>query len=93
MYVYGQLSAIKDLLFIIIIIVYLLLLPLYIKSYNFVPGWNKYVKEHHLHARDALWWWNLNKKPRYGLIYEAMRTTVAQFKYALRFVKSRKILL
>ena len=21
-----------------------------------VPGWNEYVKEHHLHAKDGLWW-------------------------------------
>ena len=41
-----------------------------IKHYNIVPGWNEYVKEHHLHAKDALfWWWNLNKKPRHGSIY------------------------
>ena len=44
------------------------------------------MKEHHLHAKDALWWWNLNNKPRNGPINEAMRTTSAQFKYALRFV-------
>ena len=48
------------------------------------------MKEHHLHAKDALWWWNLNKKPRHGPIYEAMRTTRAQFKYALRFVKRQE---
>ena len=24
------------------------------KPYNIVPGWNEYVKEHHLHAKDAL---------------------------------------
>ena len=57
------------------------------KPYNIVPGWNEYVKEHHLHAKDALWWWNLNNKPRNSPIYEAMRTTRAHFKYALRFVK------
>ena len=61
-----------------------------IKPYNIVPGWNEYVKEHHLHAKDALWWWNLNKKPRHGPIYEAMRTTRAQFKKALRFVKKQE---
>ena len=58
--------------------------------YNIVPGWNEYVKEHHLHAKDALWWWNLNNKPRNGPIYQAMRTTRAHFKYALRFVKKQE---
>ena len=48
------------------------------------------MKEHHLHAKDALWWWNLNNKPRNGPIYEAMRTTRAHFKYALRFVKKQE---
>ena len=61
-----------------------------IKPYNIVPGWNEYVKEHHLHAKDSLWWWNLNKKPRLGPIYETMRTTRAQFKYALRFVQKQE---
>ena len=61
-----------------------------IKPYNIVPGCNEYVKEHHLHAKDALWWWNLSKKPRLGPLYETMRTTRAQFKYALRFVKKQE---
>ena len=26
-----------------------------------VPGWNEYVKEHHLHAKNALLWWNFNR--------------------------------
>ena len=60
------------------------------KPYNIVPGWNEYMKEHHLHAKDALWWWNLNNKPRNGPIYEAMRTARARFKYALRFVKKQE---
>ena len=60
------------------------------KPYNIVPGWNEYVKEHHLHAKDSLWWWNLNNKPRNGPIYQAMRTTRAHFKYALRFVKKQE---
>ena len=49
-----------------------------------VPGWNEYhVKEHHLHAKDAFKWWNLNNRPRYGPIYDSMRTSKAHFKYAL----------
>ena len=45
-----------------------------------VPGWNEYVKGHHLHAKDALKWWNLNNRPRYGPIYDSMRTSKAHFK-------------
>ena len=39
------------------------------KSY-IVPGWNEYVKEHHIHvhAKDVIWLWNLNNRPRHGLI-------------------------
>ena len=55
-----------------------------------VPGWNKYVKEHHLHAKDAIWWWNFNNKSQHGAIYDNMRTTRAHFKYALRFTKRRE---
>ena len=59
-----------------------------IKQYNIFNDWNEYVKEQRLHV--ALWWWNLNKKPRHGPIYEAMRTTRDQFKYALMFVKKQE---
>ena len=40
-----------------------------------VPGWNEYVKEHYIHAKDALWWWNLFNRPRHGPIYDNMRKT------------------
>ena len=53
-----------------------------------VPGWNEYVKEHHLHAKDALWWWNY--RPQHGPIYDNMRTSRAHFKYALRFAKRQR---
>ena len=52
-------------------------------SSHIVPGWNDYVKEYHAAARNAFWWWNLNKRPRHGIIYHNMRTTRTQFKYAL----------
>ena len=58
--------------------------------YNIVPGWNEYVKEHHSHAKDALWWWKLNNKPRHGQIYDNMRVARAHFKYALRFVRNQE---
>ena len=56
-------------------------------SSHIVPGWNDYVKEYHAAARNAFWWWNLNKRPRHGIIYHNMRTTRTQFKYALRCAK------
>ena len=52
-----------------------------------VPDWNEYVKEHHLHAKDALKWWNLNNRPRKGSIYDSMRTSRVHIKYGLRFAK------
>ena len=55
-----------------------------------VPGWNEYVKEHDLHAKDALWWWNFNNRPQYGPIYDNMGTTRAHFKYALRFAERQR---
>ena len=38
-----------------------------IKAYV-VPCWNEYVKEHHLHAKDALWWWNFKNRPQYTCV-------------------------
>ena len=64
--------------------------PLLSNKGYIVPGWNEYVKEHYLHAKDALKWWNLNNRPRYGPIYDIMRTIKAPFKYGLRFAKIRK---
>ena len=49
---------------------------------NIVSGWNEYVKEHHSFAKDALWSWKLNNKPRHGQIYENMTVVRAHFKYA-----------
>ena len=59
-------------------------------KYNIVPGWNKYVKEHHSLAKDAQWWWKLNNKPRYGHIHDNMRVTRDHFKYALRFMRGQE---
>ena len=48
---------------------------------------NEYVKKHYSIAQDALWWWKLYNKPKTGAIYHRMRSTKAQFKYALRSVR------
>ena len=52
-----------------------------------IAGWNEYVKVHYSVAHDALWWWKLYNKPKTGAIYHRMRSTKAQFKYTLRFVR------
>ena len=59
-------------------------------KYNIVPGWHEYVKEHHSLAKDAQWCWKLNNRPRHGHIYDNMRVTRANFKYALRFVRNQE---
>ena len=53
------------------------------KSFHGVPGWNEYVKDRHAVARDAFWLWNLYGRPNQGHLYHSMRSSRAQFKYAL----------
>ena len=55
-----------------------------------IPGWNDYAKESYAISRDALKWWISNNRPRFGIIYHSMRTTCAQFNYALRITKCNK---
>ena len=45
------------------------------------------MKEHHVVARDALWWWKFYNKPRQDPIYHGMKSARARFKYALRATK------
>ena len=52
-----------------------------------IPGWNDYVKEHHIFAKDALSWWCFKNKLTFGPVYHNMRVSRARFKYALRFTK------
>ena len=67
---------------------------LYIPSSNVsnktyvVSVWNEYVKEHHLHAKNGLWWWNFNNWPQHGSIY--IDNTRVYFKYALKFAKRQR---
>ena len=60
-----------------------------LKAGNFtpIPGWNDYVKEHYIVAKDALSWWRFNNKPTFGPVYHNMRVCRARFKYALRYTK------
>ena len=46
---------------------------------HIIPGWHDYVKEYHIAARYAFWWWNINNRPRHGIIYHNMRTSRSQF--------------
>ena len=57
------------------------------KSFRIVPGWNEYVKDRHAVARDAFWLWNLYGRPNHGHLYHSMRSSRAQFKYALKYAK------
>ena len=42
-----------------------------IKSFLFLKNYS------YSHAKDALKWWNLNNRPRYGPTYDSMRTSKA----------------
>jgi len=49
-----------------------------------VPGWNTYVREKHDEARSSYLLWLEQGTPRYGVLYDDMRKSRAQFKLALR---------
>jgi exonuclease III len=54
---------------------------------NIVPGWNDYVKDAHLAARDAFVIWNDAGKPKFGPVFDIMKRSRAVFKYCLRYCK------
>ena len=49
-----------------------------------IPGWNEVCADAHNKARNAFLIWRENGSPKQGALWEMMRTTRAQFKYALR---------
>ena len=53
---------------------------------NFVAGWNEYVSHYYMYSMSHInfKWWVSHNRPRHGPIYHAMRSSRAQFKYALR---------
>ena len=53
-----------------------------------IPGWNEYCKESHAEAREALLLWKSYSSPRYGVVFDLMKKTRAQFKRTLRRCKS-----
>ena len=52
-----------------------------------VPGWNDYCQAVHSEARDAFLQWTVHGRPRYGLLFDAMKSSRARFKYTLRQCK------
>ncbi len=58
-----------------------------LKSDLFRAGWNEYVFELHLEARDAFKNWVLTGKARYGPELEKKKLANAKFNYAVRFIK------
>ena len=59
-------------------------------SYN-VPGWNDYVDEKHSEARYAYLEWLREGKPRFGLLFQRMQRTRANFKLAFRFCRQHEL--
>ena len=54
------------------------------------PGWNDHVADLHKDARECFVMWCNNGKPRQGCIFDLMRQTRSQFKYALGTVKNNE---
>ena len=57
------------------------------KQDNMKPGWNVYVKEKHVEAKDAFKCWVAAGKPRHGPECERKKLTNSRYKYALRYIK------
>ena len=57
------------------------------------PGWNDYVKDKHLAARDAFLEWTHCGRPRNGPAFVMMQRTRAQFKLSLRYCKQHEDML
>ena len=62
-----------------------------IKKYNIVPGWNERVKECHKTAREHLFSWIQNGRPRNGSLYEDMIRTRASFRKCLKKCKAEEL--
>lgn len=58
-----------------------------VSSFN-VPGWNTYVQEKHVAAREAFLAWVEIGRPRCGYQFDVMRKTRAVFKLALRYCRN-----
>jgi len=54
------------------------------KQKHNVPGWNKDVREKHKAARRAYLYWFDNHKPKSGPLFDIMKDSKKEFKYALK---------
>ena len=54
------------------------------KQKHNVPGWNKDVREKYKAARQAYLYWIDNHKPKSGPLFDIMKESKKEFKYALR---------
>jgi len=55
-----------------------------LKQKHNVPGWNKDVREKHKAARQAYLYWIDNHKSKSGPLFDIMKKSKKEFKYALR---------
>ena len=60
------------------------------KRAKLIPGWNEHCKTFHSLARVAFLKWMDCGKPRFGQVFEDMKDTRKQFKYALRTCKKNE---
>ena len=51
---------------------------------NITPGWNDFVKAANSEARDVSTFWIRSSKPRYGEVFDDVKTSRAKFRYLLR---------
>ena len=59
-------------------------------KYN-VPGWNEIVSSKHEEARDSYFNWLYSGKKKFGIEFEIMKKTRAQFKLSLRYCRKYEL--
>ena len=62
------------------------------KQHKFRPGWNEYVSELHVEAKEAFKNWVLSGKARHGPESEQKKHANTKFKYAVRFIRRNEAL-
>ena len=67
--------------------------PANTRQHHQIPGWNEVVAELHNKAREAFLLWKDNGKQKQGQTWELMKSSRAQFKYALRLCKKQESIL
>ena len=58
---------------------------------NSVAGWNEYLSHYYSISGIDFKWWVSHNRPRHRLIYHAMRSSRAQFKYVLRQCRLKEL--